>query len=73
MSIWVWVFANHKIDFNKFEGNHKLVNEISDKLNSLCLSNNEGICKNSSVPKEASGSLKGVMKQMICLQHSNSH
>lgn len=45
MSIWVWVFANHKIDFNQFEGNHKLVKEISDKLNSLCLSKNDEICE----------------------------
>ena len=51
MSIWVWAFANHKIDFNQFEGNHKLVKEISDKLNSLCLSDNEGICKKFKCPR----------------------
>ena len=45
MSIWVWAYANHTIDFKQFEGNHKLVKEISDKLNSLCLSDNEEICK----------------------------
>ena len=45
MSIWVWAFANHKIDFKQFEGNQKLVETISDKLNLLCLSKNDEICE----------------------------
>ena len=45
MSIWVWVFANHKIDFKQFEGNQKLVETISDKLNLLCLAKNDEICE----------------------------
>ena len=59
MSIWVWVFANHKIDFNQFEGNHKLVKEISDKLNSLCLSDNEGICKKFKCPRGCKWEFEG--------------
>lgn len=59
MSIWVWVFANHKIDFNQFEGNHKLVKEISDKLNSLCLSDNEGICKKFKCPRGSKWEFEG--------------
>ncbi len=59
MSIWVWAFANHKIDFNQFEGNHKLVKEISDKLNSLCLSDNEGICKKFKCPRGCKWEFEG--------------
>ena len=59
MSIWVWAYANHKIDFNQFEGNHKLVKEISDKLNSLCLSDNEGICKKFKCPRGCKWEFEG--------------
>ena len=59
MSIWVWAFANHNIDFNQFEGNHKLVKEISDKLNSLCLSDNEGICKKFKCPRGCKWEFEG--------------
>lgn len=59
MSIWVWAFANHKIDFKQFEGNQKLVETISDKLNSLCLSDNEGICKKFKCPRGCKWEFEG--------------
>ena len=45
MSVWVWAFANHKIDFDKFENTITLTDAIIHKLNKLCLSDNLEVCQ----------------------------
>lgn len=46
MSVWVWAYANHNINFSSYANNdEELVDEILDKLNGTNLSDNEKVCK----------------------------
>lgn len=45
MSVWVWAFANHKIEFDKFENKNAIANAIFHKLNSLRLSDDKEFCQ----------------------------
>ena len=66
MSVWVWAYANHKIDFKQFEENRKLVVESSNKLDSLCLSDIEEICERFECPKGCKWEYVGFKENDDC-------
>lgn len=46
MSVWVWAYANHNIDFSSFANDENtLVTSILDRLDNANLSSDNRICE----------------------------